>query len=271
MRNYHYRLFVWAGILLMKAAHRRYLLGSTALVTVMTVVVADGAQAQQAVAYPNGTFGGFAGSKDGSGFASALGSWTTPLGPMVGGQIDGYAGVLDGQFMGQVAGHLFWRKPDTALYGLYTAWTQQFGQSAFRIGPEAEIYAGQFTLSGVGGVKTGDGDTTGFFQGKISYYATPDTKFYGGGGYDDTGFGMVGVEHMFASTGLAGFAEARFGETTSAWAGLRFYFGAPGKSLESRDREDVAPLWMHMVKEPPTQAGTTVAPTTTPTPTTTNT
>ena len=251
----------------MKAAHRRTLLGSTALAAVMTVASAGASQAQQAVAYPNGTLGGFAGTNDGTGFVAGEGRWATPLGPMIGGQIDGIAGVMGGDSMAQIAGHLFWRNPDSALYGLYSAWTQEFGKSIFRIGPEAEFYAGPVTLSAVGGVETGDGSTGGFFQGKLNYYATPDTKLYAGGGYDGHGFGLVGVEYQFQGSGWTGFGEARFGDTTSAWAGLRYYFGAPGKSLMGREREDVAPLWKFMAAEPTVQPGTTIG--TTPPPTTT--
>jgi hypothetical protein len=236
----------------MKAAYRRSLLGSTALATVMTVVAVGASQAQQAVAYPNGMLGGFAGSNDGNGFAAGEGLWATPLGPVTGAQIDGYAGIMGSKPMAQVAGHLFWRDPQTSLLGIYGAWTSQFDKSTFRIGPEAEFYAGPFTFSGVGGVETGDDTTGGFFQGKLSYYATPDTKIYGGGGYDGHGFGLVGLEHQFQGSGWTGFGEARFGDVTSVWAGLRYYFGAPGKSLEARDREDVAPLWKFMAKEPST-------------------
>ena len=94
----------------------------------------------------------------------------------------------------------------------------------------------------------GDGSTEGFFQGKLKYYVTPNTEIYGGGGYEGSAFGMFGVEHMFQPTGLAGFAEVRVGKSTSAWAGFRYYFGAPNKSLIARDREDVAPLWLHLTK-----------------------
>lgn len=248
----------------MKAAHRRSLLNSTALASVMTLAAVGAAQAQQAVALPNGSLGVFAGTNDGNGFVAGEGRWATPLGPMIGGQIDGVVGSMGGELMAHMGGHIFWRDPNTALYGVYGGWTQQFGKSMFRIGPEAEFYAGPFTLSGVGGVETGDDTTGGFIQGKLSYYATPDAKLYAGGGYDGHGFGLAGFEYLFQPGGLAGFGEVRFGDSTTAWAGLRYYFGLPGQTLMGNDRNGVAPLWQFMAKEPPT----TVSATTTPAPTT---
>lgn len=250
----------------MKAAHRRSLLGSTALATVMTVAWMGGAEAQPAVAYQNGSLGGFAGSNDGNGFGAGEWRWATPLGPTTGAQFDGFAGVMGSKPMAQVAGHLFWRNPQTALFGLFGAWTTEFGKSTFRIGPEVELYQGPVTLSAVGGVESGDNATGGFFQGKLNYYATPDTKLYAGGGYDGHGFGMVGVEHQFQSSGWAGFGEVRFGDSTSAWAGLRYYFGGPGKTLMGREREDVAPLWTFMAKEPTVTTTSTSTSTSTTTP-----
>jgi hypothetical protein len=56
------------------------------------------------------------------------------------------------------------------------------------------------------------------------------------------------------------------------WGGVRFYFGQPGKTLQHRDREDIAPLWMNVTDKPSsTDAGTTTSgPTTTSSPTTTS-
>ncbi len=256
-------------------AFQRSLFCSTALATVMSVAIASGAHAQ-AVAYPNFTPGGFAGTNQGTLLGAGESRWTTPFGSMIGGQLDTIAGVAGGELMSQVAFHLFTRDPSTSLYGLYGAWMREYGNSAFRIGPEAEFYVGPLTVSGVGGVKFGDGSTDGFFQGKLNYYLDPDTKFYGGGGYEGGAFGMFGFEHMFQPTALSGFAEVRFGDWTAAWLGLRYYYGARGKSLKAREREDVAPLWLHLTKEPMTTVAPTttaaaqqVAPTTTPAPTTT--
>ena len=77
----------------MKSAHRRSLFGSSALATVMTMTNLSAAFAQ-AVAYPNFTPGAFAGTNQGTEFAAGKSRWTTPLGPMIGGQLDTIAGVM---------------------------------------------------------------------------------------------------------------------------------------------------------------------------------
>src|SRR5690606_33472737 len=46
--------------------------------------------------------------------------------------------------------------------------------------------------------------------------------------------------------GMSLFAEGRYGEDdkVSAWGGLRFYFGEPGKPLIRRHREDDPPIFL---------------------------
>lgn len=58
---------------------------------------------------------------------------------------------------------------------------------------------------------------------------------------------------MFDSTdGLTLFGEARFGSNVAAWLGLRRHFGgAAGKDMINRDREDLAPLWLHLADDEP--------------------
>jgi hypothetical protein len=242
---------------------KRHLLFSTTALTPLLIVLGGNAAMAQAVSAPNMTLGGFGGTWAGQGFGSAEGRWTAPIGAMTGAQVDAFAGVAGGQTFSQVAGHLFWRDPGTGLFGVYGAWTTQFGASTFRIGPEVELYSGNFTFSGVAGVKTGNGVSNGFAQAKLNMYLTPDTKVYVGAGYEDGGFISGGFEHQFASSGFSAFGEVRGMQgTTSAWLGLRYYFGAGlPKTLQAREREDVAPLWLHV-----TSQETSSVPSTTPTP-----
>ncbi len=237
---------------------KRNLLFSTTALTPILIVIGGGAAFAQAVSAPNATLGGFGGTAGGQGFGAAEGRWTAPLGPMTGGQIDAVAGVAGGQTFSQVAGHLFWRDPATSLVGVYGAWTQQYGASTFRIGPEVEFYNGPFTFSGVAGVKSGGGDNF-FTQIKGNLYLSPNTKIFGGYVYENGSFATAGFEHLFPA-GLSLFGEARTGQGyTAAWAGFRFYFGGmsgPGKSLMAREREDVAPLWLHVADKPVTVADT---------------
>ena len=100
---------------------------------------------------------------------------------------------------------------------------------------------------------------------------------------DDTGAQSAGVnaaaagfEHMFASSGVSIFGEARVGDHDyrAAWAGIKLYLGGPtggGKSLIGRDREDVAPVWRFLEQKKQKVASSTSATTTTVTTTTTTT
>ncbi len=246
---------------------KRTLFGTTALTPLAMLLGTGIALAAPAVSAPNATLGGFLGSWDGSGFGGAQGSWTAPVTPSTGAQVDGILGSANGQFWGELNGHYFWRNPNSGLVGLYGAVTTGFGFSNFRIGPEAEVYSGPFTFSGVAGVKTGGGDSL-FAQAKGSLYIDDNTKAYVGYQYEDGSFFSAGLEHIFAGTNLSAFGEVRGGEgSTGVWAGFRYYFGQPGKSLKGRDREDIAPLWMNVTDTPaanPTPPGTTARGTTPP-------
>jgi hypothetical protein len=238
---------------------KRTLFTTTALTPIAMLIGTSMALAAPAVSQTNWTLGGLLGAWDGSGFGAVQGSWTAPVTSMTGVQVDGILGTANGQFWGQLNGHYFWRNPNNGLLGLYAAATERFGFSDFRIGPEAELYSGQFTLSGVAGLKTGGGDNF-FAQAKGSLYIEPNTKIYVGYQYDDGNFFSAGFEHLFTGTNLSAFSEVRAGEGTAGiWGGIRFYFGQPGKSLENRDREDIAPLWMNVTDRPSSSADTTTA------------
>jgi hypothetical protein len=118
-------------------AGRNRLLSSTAL-TPLIFLVGSSPVFAQAVSAPNYTVGAFGGTWGGNGFGASEGRWTVPVGPLMGAQVDAVGGIAGGQTFSQVAGHLFVRDPNTGLFGAYGAWTQQYGQSAFRVGPEFE-------------------------------------------------------------------------------------------------------------------------------------
>jgi hypothetical protein len=163
----------------------------------------------------------------------------------------------------QGAGQLFWRNPATGLFGAYSAATQQQGVTTWRFGPEAELYLNRATLSAVGGWKLVSGSGAGMFlQAKASFYLTPDFKLFGGYIFDGGSFGNAGFEFRLAGGGLAFFGEGRFGSSASgAWVGLRAYLGGPPtKSLIDRDRQDVAPLWIHLTEIRDEANGTTLPP-----------
>ncbi len=77
--------------------------------------------------------------------------------------------------------------------------------------------------------------------GNIAFYATDDFRVFGGARYlaEDL-HGAAGTEFQIApGSGAALFAEGRYHDSDrwQAFAGVRFYFGAP-KPLIRRHRED---------------------------------
>jgi hypothetical protein len=75
---------------------KRNLFGTTALTPLAFLIGTGMALAGPAVSGPNATLGGFGGTWDGSGFGGAQGSWTVPVTPMTGAQIDGILGTANG-------------------------------------------------------------------------------------------------------------------------------------------------------------------------------
>ena len=248
---------------------RNRLLLTTAITPVLMLAGVAPSLAQQgmpAVAYPNVTLGGSAGSWFDEVFGVAEGRLTVPLDHAFGAQLDGVAGSIGGEAYGHIGGHAFWRAPTSGLFGLYGAWVHQGGMGSGRIGPEAELYFDKLTLSGVAGWTFGDGRDGDFFtHAKASLYLDPNHKFYAGYSYEGGSAGVVGFEAFHPGPRISGFAEARIAtDHYAAMGGLRFLSGAPGKSLMDREREDVVPLWMHVAEEETTPAPTTAAPSTQP-------
>jgi hypothetical protein len=253
---------------------RRSLLLTTALTPALLLTGIAPSAAQSglpAVAYPNAVIGGEGGTWFDQAFGLGEARFATPLSHSFGAQLDGIVGTVGGATYGQVSGHLFWRDPSAGLLGLYGAWVYQGGMSSGRVGPEAEVYLDNVTLSTVAGAAFGNGTTNAFAHGKVSLYLTPNHKLYGGYAYEGpgTGEGIVGLEAFFPGPHISGFVEGRFGShETAAMAGLRFFSAGSGKDLKDRERQDIAPLWKHVAEQ---TVETTEAPTTPPRSTTTTT
>lgn len=253
---------------------KRYI-GTTALTPIMllagTVFAAAGTSAPAnppAVAYTNMSVGGFAAEQSGDWGGGGFATFTMPVGQYGGLQFDGIAENNSGDWQFQGAGHVFARSPLLGLFGLYGAYNSLDGVGGFkssRIGAEGELYLGNFTLSAVAGSRFDD--TSGLFaQVKLSTYIEPDTKIYAGYIKEDRNIGMAGAEHLFANSGISIFGEARHGDDNynAGLVGLRYYWGQDGKSLKDREREDVAPLWHHVLQKHATESiATTLAPTST--------
>lgn len=206
-----------------------------------------------AVSGLNGKLALQGGSFDEEGFGVATGSVSVPLGHAFGFQADGLAGVRDGDFVGGVAGHLFWRDPAFALLGVYGSYTRRDDIDAdiSRLAVEGEYYWNQWSLEVLVGAEFLDADNalvaddTNFFDMvDVSFYATDDIKLSVGHRYTgERHAAALGVEVQLPQTimnqGVSLFAEGRIGEDDykGVWAGARIYLG-DSKSLISRHRED---------------------------------
>jgi hypothetical protein len=195
--------------------------------------------------------GGYSENDDESGNAliSGLGSLSIPLGCDFGFQAD--VGVIDELDVTTYGGavHLFARDPDSYLFGVTGGYFDAGDANLWAIGPEAELYFGQFTLQAWGGYVDIDADDDaggggdGFIDVDASYYATDDLRLYVGGNIlADQEFLRAGLEYQFADAMTASFG-AKIGENdyVGITGGLSFYFGSDDKSLIRRHREDDPP------------------------------
>jgi hypothetical protein len=221
---------------------------------------------------------GFGGSLNGKSVYGGAGSLTLPLSNQWGAQIDGAVGGLDRSAFGSVAGHLFWRDPHQALFGIYgnfTTWDRLGGVRIGQIAAEGEYYYGRFTLQSIMGVEFGNtvsnsqtslltvppvntfttvtngfgGGTRFFDQINLKYYLNDYADAYVGhrylGGKNMAAFG--GELAFPVARGILGsaFVEGRVGEasTHGVWGGLKLYFGPTDKPLMARQRQEDPNNW----------------------------
>ncbi len=186
-----------------------------------------------------------AGSSDG---LQAAGAVSFPLGHSFGLQIDGGLARVSGGTAGGIGAHLFWRRPETALVGVYADFQRNGGQdySTWRLAAEGELYFGRFSLEGLAGAETvrADNFRETYFTGEAiaAFYVTDNIRIHGGVGhrFDET-FGRIGAEAIlpFAANNVALYTDGTFSsDATTIRAGLRVYFGQRGKALIDRHRED---------------------------------
>ncbi len=206
-----------------------------------------------AVSGVNGKIALLGGEFEDDEFGALTGAISLPLGQRYGLQLDGIAGVRDGEFVGGGAAHLFWRDPTIGLLGLYGSHTRRedFDGSVSRIGVEAEYYWGQWTaktLIGAEFVEAGsqfiEPDDEFFAFSDVSYYLSDDFEVSVGHRYTaDRNALALGAEYQLSQTmfpsGVSLFAEGRIGEDDyqAVWGGVRLYLGDE-KSLIARHRED---------------------------------
>ena len=238
--------------------------------SVFSVQAADGPIAPPAspppVALPavdgiNYKFDILGGSLAEEGFGGVRGAVSIPLGVQYGLQIDGVATGYDGDFLGAVAGHLFWRNPVVGLLGIYGShlhWDRYGGLHTNRVALEAEYYQGAWTFTAVLGAESGNSKSriSGGVIDTISvdsrFYDIVDIHYY----YNENARVSIGHRYLGGKHALALgaewskpiaprtlgslFVEGRVGEDDykSIFAGLRVYFGNSDKPLIRRHRED---------------------------------
>lgn len=185
------------------------------------------------------------------------GAVSFPIGERFGLQIDAGLGNISagggsGITFGGGAAHLFWRDPETALFGLYTdvvgVGSTGFGGGGtiWRFGAEAELYLDRVSIEAFAGGDhvSGGGTNRTFFSAEAfaALYVTDNVRVHAGIGHRfNSTYGRIGGEAImpFASNNVALFADATFARnTTTVGGGVRVYFGDPGKSLIDRHRQD---------------------------------
>lgn len=149
--------------------------------------------------------------------------------------------------------HAFTRDPSQYLLGVTGAFVRVPGATLLGVGPEAELYMGDWTIeawAGVANLNYDDvllADVTGIYAiADLAYYATPDLRFSIGAshvlGYNQL---RLGAEYQITNFDIpfSLTADGRFGQDGAivATVGLKHYFGDPDKSLIDRHRQDDPP------------------------------
>ncbi len=209
----------------------------------------------------NGKLDIFGGSVARHGFYGTSGSATVPVAREYGVQFDGMLGSYRNSFLGAAGVHAFWRDPGRGLLGVYGSYAYLDRLGGARVGHfgiEGAVYLGRWAFEGVLGVESGnsvtgtiagvtetiDLKTRAFDRLDVAYYATDNLRLSIGHRYlGGRNLLALGGEWAFATprnTMASLFAEARLGnsDSSSAWAGLRVYFGQHQKTLIRRHRED---------------------------------
>lgn len=174
-------------------------------------------------------------------------SYAAPVTFSTGFQLDGSIGDMDGETTGGVGAHYFTRDPDSHLLGIVGGYAAIGNNDIVRVGPEAEFYFDRTTIQAAFGFEDSDDEDNELFAfANLAYYPHDDLKVYVG--YRRTltndaaaaGFELLTRQPSPFGQGMSLFAEGQVGDDnhSTVWAGLRFYFGEPDKSLIRRHRED---------------------------------
>ena len=182
------------------------------------------------------------------------GTLSMPIGCLLGLQLDVGGGTFGKADYGGIGGHLFIRDPSSYLLGVHAQYIDFDGNDVARIDGEFELYADQFTLSGVLGYEHIENFNTDNLLGVVeaSYYINDDFKVSGGfRHFFDTDVGALGMEFQPSELPASVFVDTMFGsdDYVSVVGGLRFYLGGEHKSLKARHREDDPGHMLNLVNE----------------------
>jgi hypothetical protein len=173
---------------------------------------------------------------------------TVPLGHSFGVQLDGAIGGADDDMRGGFAGHVFYRDPRSYLLGGTAMWSSIAGphsdaeSQVRRIGAEAEIYLGNFSILPAAGIQNDHGDATGYGSLGGIYYAMPNLALsVSAAGFANSRSAQAGFEYQpSAERPLSFIVDVGMDNQGPAFvlAGFRYSFAAPSKSIQERDRYD---------------------------------
>jgi len=234
---------------------RRSMLLSTTAVAILFAGVASVACAEDApaVSQTNFTFDAGGGGIDHKSVGYAQIGLATPISHSTGFEIDGMAGDWQGKAFEGVTAHLFWRNPSIGLLGLYGEYLNADVPSTVTIPPtsgnsdlvraalEGELYLDRFSFEGRAGWEGGSIGTRFYDRANIAFYPVDNFRMALGQIEEaGQGFGTFMLEFQpDEKLGATFFAEALESHNiVSAFGGVRFYFGAPAKSLIAHARED---------------------------------
>ena len=233
---------------------RSFLLSTTAVVGLCAAMAhpafaADG----PAVSQTNFTFDAGGGGIAHKGVGYAGGGVAIPLSHSTGFQLDGSIGDWQGKAFEGVAAHLFWRNPSVGMIGLYGEYLNSDaprlittpvtpGNSTMqRAAVEGELYLDRFSFEARAGVEGGTVGSRFYDRANIAFYPVDNFRMALGQIEEaGEGVGTFTVEYQpDQKAGASLFAEALESHNiVSAFAGVRFYFGAGDKSLMAHARED---------------------------------
>ncbi len=236
---------------------------------------AESQPALPAVSGLNAKIGSFGASFADEGAGGVFVGLALPLGHSFGVQIDGLVGTAEGgnAFHG-VGGHLFWRDPARALFGIYASHVQWATDAVTggsdrvevgKVGFESQLYLGRLSLEGLAAYQFG---TESGFAGKgtVAYYPRDDLRLHAGVTHSmGPGVGaFTGLEWApRPSSGLSLFADVGINQDHDVRAlfGLKLYLSRSDKPLIRRHREDdpevdlPSDLFQASQANPPGQAG----------------